>query len=234
MACLGEKGIAVEHDNGVDLQKSVEGAAERLQVTVDEVWRMINTGDLSVQETASGQWTIPAWSMDYILASRSRKPRSDSKPRTMPPVACPSPEPQSKKKPKRVDPSKKWKRQFDELGRRKNELTRETRTLRRDADSRNRKRIVELEAELSQVLDKLEDHVKAGVSAGFVEPPQRRGEKQMAGKAPKLNLEQLGLQVGLTFSNEIEVLNTFDPRRKLETWEKPARARLGSFQRPDA
>lgn len=219
-------------DDG-SLEKAVINAASRLEVPVDEVWKLINTGDLSVQETAQGQWTIPDWSLNYLVADRSKETDTSMEPRKAAPVSPPRPEPTAKKKSKRIDPAKKWKQQFDELGRRKNGLMRQVRALQRSEDVESKKRIPGAHRQLSEALQAWERHVKDGVNAGYVEPPKRRGKKKrIPRKAPVFSLEQLGIQGGIFSPNEREVLNTYDPRRELDAWEKPSAALRGRYQRP--
>lgn len=216
-----------------NLEEAVTNVASRLQLSVDEVWKMINTGDLSVQETAEGQWTIPDWSVNHLLADRSKEPDTGTKPRRVVAVSSPRSEPTPKKKSKRIDPAKKWKQQFDELGRRKNELMRQTQALQRNEDVESKKSIPGLNGRLREALQELERHLKDGVKAGYVEPPKRRGEKKRAqSKAPVFSLEQLGIQGGVFSPKEREILNMYDPRRDLEPWEKPSGVLRGKFQRP--
>ncbi len=198
---------------------------------------MIDIGELSVQEV-NGQWTIPDWSVDYLLAQRSRATQTTPEPReAFVPPPIPTPEP--KKKSKRIDPAKKWKQRFDKLGKQKNDLNRQLKArLTTKDDTTSEKRIRSLDAELGRVLRELEKHVRLGVNAGFVEPPKppkhRNKKKQTKDETPKLDLEQLGLQVGLSFSKDLEVLNTFDPRRELQSWERPQGAKKYSYQSPDS
>ncbi len=217
----------------VDLEYAVRSAACRLEVSVDEVWMLINTGDLSVQETAEGQWTIPEWSLNYLIADRSKEPGVDVKPRKAASVSAPQPEPPPKKKSKRIDPAMKWKRQFDALGRVKNELMREMRALQLRKDVESKKRIPGMNGKLHHALQAWERHVNDGVKAGYVEPPKHRGKKkQPQRKAPVFSLERLGIQGGVFSAKEREILNTYDPRRELEVWEKPSSASRGRYQRP--
>lgn len=221
-------------DVGDELDRAVENTADRLQVSADNVWKMINTGDLSIQETPDGQWTIPDWSVDYILAARSREARADSKPKIVPVSPQPVPEPPSSKESKRIDLAKKWKRKFDELGRRKNDLVREKQELLRGRD-RNARRLPTLDVELRESLRDLEAHVRAGLEAGFahaIDMSTRKKGKRKKAPGAGLKPEEMGLRVGLPFSREVEVLNTFDPRRELEVWERPVGAETGSFQSP--
>jgi hypothetical protein len=214
------------------LEEAVIEAASRLEVSVDEVWKMISTGDLSVQETAEGQWTIPDWSVNYLITDRSKETDTGTEPRRVAAVSPPRPEPTPKKKSKRIDPAKKWKQQFDELGRRKNELMRQLRALQRNEDVESKKRIPSLNGMLHEALQELERHMKDGVKAGYVELPKHRGKKKRPEKPPVFSLEQLGIQGGIFSPKEWEILNTYDPRRGLELWEKPSAAFRGKFQRP--
>lgn len=219
------------------LIQSVENVANRLEVPVAEVWKMIDIGELSMQEV-NGQWTIPNWSVDYLLTQRSRATQTSPEPRKVS-VPPPTPTPEPKKKSKRIDPAKKWKQRFDTLGKQKNDLNRQIKArLTAKDDATSERHIRSLDAELGRVMRELKKHVRLGVNAGFVELPKppKHGNKKKQPKdgRPKLNLKQLGLQVGLSFSKDLEVLNTFDPRRELQSWEKPQGARKYSYQSPDS
>lgn len=228
----------IEHPGSGSIETAVEDAAARLRVPVDEIWRLINTGELSCEETADGLWIIPEWSVDYLLKDRAGALGTSTGP-SEPIVPPPAPLPE-KKKTKKRDPAKKWKQRFDAMGKDKNELTKQVRaSWQLKDDPQSKKRTLELQGLLDEAKRELVQHVKAGVEAGFIDPPEQRPgrKKARAGRAaastPKLDLEKLGLQVGLSFSKEREILNAFDPRRQLEAWEKPTAARGGSYQRPD-
>lgn len=222
-------------------QRAAEEAADRLGVPLGEIWRLIGTGELSFEETADGLWVIPDWSLDYLLLHRARANGTAPKPArvtVLPPVPLPE-----KKKTKKKDPAKKWKQRFDAMGKEKNDLSKQLRASRQAReDPQIEKRTRELERRLDVATREIVRHVKVGVEAGFIDPPKlpkRRGNTPTAkaGRAAapvqRMDLEKLGLQVGLSFSKETEIMNAFDPRRKLEVWEKPRAARGGSYQRPD-
>ncbi len=221
-------------------RKAAEEAAVRLGVSLGEIWRLLGTGDLSLEETADGSWVIPEWSLDYLLVQRARANGTAPKPiRATAPPSTPLPEKKKKKK----DPAKKWKQRFDAMGKEKNDLNKQLRALRQAKDdSQSGRRILEIEGRLNEAKREILGHVKVGVESGFIDlpkPPNPRGKRPAAsgGRAsapvPRMNLEKLGLQVGLSFLKEPEILNAFDPRRRLEAWEKPKAARGGSYQKPD-
>ncbi len=230
----------IEGTGSGGIEMAVDAAAARLRVTVGEIWRMINTGELSCEEMADGSWIIPEWSLNYLLKDRAGAIDTFDKLKKAP-VLPPAPPPA--KKIKKKDPAKKWKQRFDAMGKEKNELTREVRaSWQLKDDSHSRKRTRELQRRLDEAKHKLVEHVEAGIKAGFIDPPkpqkQRFAKKKAKAdrattSAPKLDLEKLGLQVGVSFAQEREILNAFDPRRQLEAWEKPTAARGGSYQRPD-
>ncbi len=232
---------AIEHSGSGSIEAAVEGAAARLGATVGETWRLINTGELSCEETADGSWIVPEWSLDYLLKDRAGPTGTPAKPKKA--IVLPAAPPPEKKKTKTIDPAKKWKQRFDAMGKEKNGLTRRVRAAwQLKDDPQSEKKTRELQRLLDKAKRELVEHVEAGVRAGFIEPTkppeQRSGRKKAkAGRsstsAPKLDLAKLGLQVGVSFAQEREILNAFDPRRKLEAWERPLAPRGGSYQRPD-
>ena len=114
-------------------------AAKCLGVSGEEVWRLINTGELTMSETENGLWAIPDWSLKYFLSHRDKAEGTETKPLERKAVPH-APVPQKKrtrkiKKDKRGGPALKWKRYFDELGKQKNALGRRIRDERRVGDA---------------------------------------------------------------------------------------------------
>jgi len=200
-------------------ERSVEETAERLGVSADEVWMMINTGELSMEKTVGGGWAVPGWSIDYLISARAREARTEPELPVPPPVPSPAsqwaPEPPSKGEAKRLKRAKKWKREFDELGCRKNGLERERRELLRVGDAAGNGRLPRLDRELRGVEAERERHEEEGLELGFLRREGARAGRGRRGAAPQaeaIGLAKIGLRPGLRFSSELEMFNPPDSR----------------------
>ncbi len=220
---------------GEGLERSVEETAERLGVSADEVWMMINTGELSTEETVGGVWVVPAWSIDYLISARAREARTELEPPVPPPVPSPAsqwaPEPSSKGEAKRLKRAKKWKRKFDELGRKKNGLERERRELLRIGDAAGSRRLPGLDRELRGVEAERERHEEEGLELGFLRregAQDSRGRRGVVPHTEAIGLSKIGLRPGLRFSSELEMFNPPDsrgnPREKSAAVDEPGGA----------